>query len=305
VEPDPARVEYLGHLRSPSDLGRRPGVFERMRYALFGTNEQALLKPIAVATNPAGVLAVADPGIPAVHRFDLERREYRQFGGEDWSWMRSPVGIAVDDEGDIYVSDSIRGSVMVLDERGGLVRELGAGELMRPTGLALDRERGILYVVDTVACKVLAFDRSGRLAGSFGRRGAGPGEFNSPTFVAVAPDGTISVADSLNFRIQRFRPDGGPINSFGLPGDGAGHFARPKGVAADDRGRLYVVDGAFENIQIFEPDGRLLLPFGGPGSGPGQFSLPVGVFLDASNRIWVADSYNRRIQVFRLLPGVP
>jgi len=300
-----ARIEYMGVLRAPADLGRQVGLFERLKNVVFGEQPVALVKPISVAKNVKNILVVADPSAPAVHLFDLDKREHERLGGEAASLLRSPVGVAIDDSGRVYVSDSVRGEVFAFDERGKLLAELGADELTRPTGLALDLAQEHLYVVDTVACRVFVFDLDGSKIGVFGRRGVGAGEFNSPTFITVAPDGTVSVSDSLNFRVQRFHPDGTFIGSFGLPGDGAGHFARPKGVAADSEGRLYVVDAAFENVQIFEPDGTLLLPFGGPGTGPGQFSLPAGLFLDSSNTIWVADSFNRRIQVFRLLTGEP
>ncbi len=303
--PEPARIEYLGVLRTSADLGREPGLFERIKNAVFGLEQEALLRPIAVAKNTAGILAVADPSLSVVHLFDLERRTYSRIGEGSPSVLRSPIGVAIDDSGQIYVADSVLSKIFVFDASGDLVAVLGEGELIRPVGVALDPTQKHLYVVDTIACQVLVFDLSGRVVNRFGRRGVGPAEFNAPTFIAVAPDGSISVSDSLNFRIQRFRPDGSLIASFGLPGDAAGHFARPKGIATDTAGRIYVVDAAFENIQIFDPDGVLLLPFAGPGSGPGELLLPGGLFIDSTNTIWVADVYNRRIQVFQLVADAP
>jgi DNA-binding beta-propeller fold protein YncE len=303
--PEPARIEYRGVLRTPADLGRKPGLYERIKNAVFGRDEEALLKPIAVAKGATGILAVADPSLSVVHLFDLDRRAYSRIGEGSTSFLRSPIGVAIDDSGKIYVADSVLGKIFVFDASRNLVAELGEGELIRPVGVALDPSQEHLYVVDTLGCEVLVFDLSGRVVKRFGRRGVGPAEFNAPTFVAVAPDGSISVSDSLNFRVQRFRPDGSLIASFGLPGDGAGHFARPKGIATDTAGRIYVVDAGFENIQIFDPNGVLLLSFGGPGSGPGEFSLPGGLFIDSTNTIWVADIYNRRIQVFQLVADAP
>jgi DNA-binding beta-propeller fold protein YncE len=304
--PAPARVEYLGVLRAPADLGRKPGLFERIKNAVFGTEPETLLKPIAVAKNAAGVLAVADPSLSVVHLFDLDRRTYSRIGEGRTSFLRSPIGVAIDDSGQIYVADSVLGKIFVFDASQNLIAEFGEGELTRPTGVALDPTQEHLYVVDTIGCQVLVFDLSDRrVVNRFGRRGVGPAEFNAPTFIAVAPDGSVSVSDSLNFRVQRFRPDGALITMFGLPGDSAGHFARPKGIATDTAGRIYVVDAGFENIQIFDPEGVLLLPFGGPGTGPGEFVLPGGIFIDSTNTIWVADVYNRRIQVFQLVVDAP
>jgi sugar lactone lactonase YvrE len=299
--PERARIGYLGRIRSADDLGRTRGWLARLADAVFGEKRMALVKPLAVARSAEGLLVVTDPGVPTVHFFDLQRREYRWLDEDLASRLVSPVGVALDDQGNAYVTDSVRRKIFVFDDQRRLVGEFGEDVLERPTGIAFDPSQQRLHVVDTLACQVLTFDRSGALRGRFGSCGAGPAQLHGPTYVAVTPDGVIAVSDSMNFRVQTFLPDGTPLASFGGVGDSAGHFARPKGVAADARGRLYVVDGAFDNVQIFDPEGRLLLAFGGPGDGPGEFNLPVGVFLDASNTIWVADSFHRCLQAFRLL----
>jgi len=300
--PERARIGYLGRIRSGADLGRTEGWLTRLADTVFGKEPMSLVKPISVARNRAGLLVVTDPGIPMVHFFDLQRREYRWLDDELAWLLASPVGVAVDDRGNAYVTDSVRRKVFVFDDQRRLAGEFGGDLLRRPTGIALDSSQERIYVVDTLACQVLTFDRSGRVLGRFGSCGTGPGRFNGPTYVAVTPDGSLAVSDSLNFRIQTFRPDGTPLGSFGRVGDSAGNFARPKGVASDAQGRLYVVDGAFDNVQIFDgEDSRLLMAFGASGDGAGEFNLPVGVFLDSTNTIWVADSFNQCLKVFRLL----
>ena len=305
VWPDPPerpRIEYVGAIRSAEDLAPQRGWLARLKALVLGSERTAMLKPVAVARNKRGLLVVADSSIPTLHFFQLEELRYRRLGEQVASRLRAPVGVAVDDEGRVYIADSVRGSVFVLDEDHEFAFEIGRGSLRRPTGLVLSPEQDRLHVVDTIACRVVTFDLSGRQVGSFGGRGVGPGEFNAPTHIAVGLDGRISVSDSLNFRVQVFEPDGTLVAAFGEPGDGAGSFARPKGIASDSRGRLYVVDAAFENVQVFSSDGRLLLAFGAPGAAPGEFNLPSGMVLDSQGVIWVADSFNKRVQAFRLLP---
>jgi DNA-binding beta-propeller fold protein YncE len=305
LPPDPPRVEYVGAIRSAGDLGRPAGFWRRLTSVLFGEEPTTMVRPMAIARSRSGMLVVVDPGIPTVHFFDLERRTYRRPDRAFEERLHTPVGVAIDDEGRAYVTDSVRQRVFVLDDEGRLIDELGEGLLERPTGVSLGREQDRLYVVDTLACRVFAFDLSGDEIRSFGTRGIAPGEFNGPTHVAVAPDGTLAVSDSLNFRVQQLHPNGDPIASIGRAGNGGGDFSRPKGVAVDSMGRLYVVDTAFENVQIFAPDGALLLAFGGPGTGPGELYLPTGVFLDSDDTIWLADSFNGRVLIFRLVgrPG--
>lgn len=299
--PERARIGYLGEIRSADELGRPKGWLQKLGERIFGEAPMSLVKPLALARNETGLLAVADPSFPTIHFFDLERREYHWLEGELSSLLAVPVGIALDDQGNAYVSDSARRVVFVFDAQRRLVRTIGEGLLRRPTGIALDPSGQRVYVVDTLHCQVFSFERNGQFLKRFGSRGAGPGQMNAPTYIAVAPNGNLAISDTLNFRVQIFRPDGTLLNSFGQVGDSAGAFARPKGIAYDHRGRLYVADGGFDNVQIFDPEGRLLLTFGTSGREAGEFNLPVGLSLDSTQTVWVADSYNRRVQAFRLL----
>jgi hypothetical protein len=52
-----ARIEYLGVLRTPADLGRKLGLFARLKTIVFGEQSVALVKPISVAKNEAGMRA--------------------------------------------------------------------------------------------------------------------------------------------------------------------------------------------------------------------------------------------------------
>jgi len=301
LPPETARVGYLGEIRSGEALRGRKSWLGRLVDRIAGQEPMSLLKPMSVASNGAGLLVVADPGLATVHFFDLVRRRYDWLADEDSSLLAVPVGVALDGQGNTYVTDSARRRVFVFDSRRRLVREIGEGLLERPTGIAIDPSQERLYVVDTVAAAVFTFDLGGEMLSRFGASGSGPGQMNGPTYVAVGPSGDLAISDSLNFRVQTFRPDGTFLRAFGSVGDSAGDFARPKGVAFDSHGRLYVVDGAFDNVQIFDPEGRLLLTLGGSGRDVGRFNLPVGLSLDSNRILWVTDSYNGRIQAFRLL----
>ncbi len=92
----------------------------------------------------------------------------------------------------------------------------GADEavLGRPLALALDGRR--LLVADAQDCAVKAFTMDGAFLGSFGRKGAGPGDLSFPSGVAVA-GGKVYVADKLNSRIQIFDRDGRPDGGFPVP----------------------------------------------------------------------------------------
>ena len=132
-------------------------------------------------------------------------------------------------------------------------------------------------------------------------RGAKPGEFRYPSFLAVGPTGILYVSDAMNFRIQAFDRGGSFLRAIGKQGDSPGTFARPKGVAVDSEGHIYVADGAFNNVQIFDEQGRLLLTFGQVGRGEGEMALPLGLYIDENDFIYIADRVNDRLQVFQYL----
>ncbi len=302
LPPEPERIAYVGSLSSGDDLPAARRSLARLTSWMAGRKPRNMVKPIAVAKNSRDLLVVADPAIPTVHFFDLRRNRYDRLSRKVASRILSPVGVAVADDGTVFVSDSVKAKVFVLRGPDEIERVIGETVLQRPTGLALSASGTRLYVVDTLAGQVVVFDREGREIGRFGARGTGPGSLNFPTYVAVAPDGRVLVSDSLNFRVQVFSPDGRYLGAFGRPGNAAGTFTRPKGIGVDRLGHVYVVDAAFENVQMFDDQGHLLLAFGSSGTGAGQFTLPAGIWVDQrDDTIWVADSYNQRVQAFRLV----
>ena len=299
--PDSPRIEYVGEIRTADKVTAKGGIGRGLKAMLFGKQENGMIKPVALGKNDSGLLVVADPGIPTVHFYDLEGRSYRRPKKKSARLLKTPVGVAVSQKGLAYVTDSTIGEVLVFNRKAKIVNRFGLGTLKRPTGIALNAQEDRIYVVDTVACQVAVFNIAGVYLHAFGSRGAGPGEFNYPTFISSGANGDICVSDSLNFRVQVFNANGIHLRSFGSAGDASGTFSRPKGVASDTHGNLYIVDAAFENVQIFNREGALLLGFGEPGTGPGEFTLPTGIAIDADNMIWIADSFNQRVAVFRLL----
>jgi sugar lactone lactonase YvrE len=213
-----------------------------------------------------------------------------------------PIGLALADDGWLYVTDSQRG---LLYEVPPGARQLAHFEtalrFRQPTGIAWDRETDHLLVTDTTEQVIAVLDRAGDLQRSIGGRGSGPGRFNFPTHLWSAGNSELLVTDSLNFRIQRFDSDGAFVQQFGQGGASLGYFSRPKGVAMDSFGHVYVVDAMMHGMQLFNRQGELLLFVGNQGQGAGEFWLPGGIYITEGNTIYVADAYNKRVQVFRYI----
>jgi sugar lactone lactonase YvrE len=183
--------------------------------------------------------------------------------------------------------------------------------LTRPTGLAVDRRRQVLYVVNAGTPKspdhaVQAFSLAGKHVRQIGKKGSGPGEFFTPSHVAVAKDGTLYVSDVLNARVQAFSPDGVLLGMVGQPGvGGPGLFDKVKGVAVDAFGNLHAVDSATSFVQMFNAQFQPLMAYGGAAR-TAEFLLqvPSGIAIDAKNNIFVADYGANRIVQYQLFNTV-
>ncbi len=303
--PRPAKVSFDHAL---TGFGEEAGARTALRAVAYGRDpgtRGGFVLPVAVAAGADGRLAVADAGCRCVHLFLPAERRYLRLSGPDEAPLESPVAVLFDDAARLWVSDS-RGRVLAYRSDGTFEAALAAaGEtpFARPTGLAFSPATGRLYVVDTLAHSIYAFDRERRLAATFGGRGDEPGRFNFPTHVAWAAPGELYVADALNFRVQILDEEGHPRGLFGRHGDGSGDLAMPKGIAVDADGVVYVVDALFDAVQLFGRDGAFLLTVGRQGAGFGEFWLPSGAFISGKGELYVCDTYNRRVQVFQITPG--
>lgn len=128
----------------------------------------------------------------------------------DWNvttTFAQPQGIALDANGDVYVTDT--GNNLVKKVRGSdgtLLATWGADpggvRFATPEGITVDAG-GNVYV--TQNHQIQKFDSTGNLLALWGQYGAGPGQLSGPHTLAVR-DGLVYVEDNGNRRIQMFRP---------------------------------------------------------------------------------------------------
>jgi sugar lactone lactonase YvrE len=303
--PHEPKIKFVQSISGSMDIGNKRTWVRKAMDSILGReeNEDNILRPYGVCAH-SSIIYITDPGLSLVHVFDLEEKKYFRIEKVKDEDLMSPIGIAVDVSGEIFLSDSALKKVFVLDKNGKYLTEIGSPDLFaRPTGLAVDDEK--IYVVDTIGHQILTFSKKdGHLLFRIGKDGSGNGEFHYPTHIFIGKDRLIYVTDSLNFRVQIFDREGHFLSSFGKPGDASGNFAKPKGIAVDSEGHIYVSDSQFDNVQIFDRQGKLLLVFGDTGRSQGKMSLPAGIFIDENDKIYVADSYNNRIQIFQYLKDV-
>ena len=265
----------------------------------------------AVAQLPS---AAAQGGSPPVND---PPNPYRTVEG----WARMPAGrtwgstsaVEIDKDGrSIWVAErcganSCAGSdldpILKFDSTGTLVKTFGAGLLLSPHGIFVDRD-GNVWVTDC-ACtgtpeqrntagkghQVFKFSPDGTLLLTLGKAGGArdPEFFYQPNDVLVAPDGSIFVAEgrssaaTANARILKFSGDGRFLKAFGTKGTGTGGMDQPHALAMDSRGRLFVGDRSNNRILILDQEGNFLAEWA-------QFSRPSGIWIDKDDNIYVADS---------------
>lgn len=307
--PEVPRYMYIGELvgepnftKESASSGFKKALEVIVGAVLGGDGPELLRRPQAGVVDAEGNIYITDVSRQAVCVFHQEK------GFLVWDMVSrrgrfvSPIGVAVGAGGEILVTDSELGLVVRLDRDGKPLGTFGEKELVRPTGIVTDPEKGLIYVADTHAHDIKVFDREGALVKTIGKRGDEKGNLNFPIHLAFSK-GRIYVTDTLNARVQVFSEDGEFITAFGSRGLYKGQFTRPKGIALDSDGNVYVVESYYDHLLIYDNQGRFLLPIGGAGSDPGKFYLPAGVWVDEHDRVFVADMFNRRVVVFQYLGG--
>ncbi|WP_416762981.1 hypothetical protein ACNI65_10830 [Roseateles sp. So40a] len=240
----------------------------------------------------------------------------------------SPLGVAVDHQGHVYVADSTNhrirkitpeGKVSTLagSDVGGFADGQGAdASFESPLGVAVDHQ-GHVYVADNRNHRIRKIRPTGEvttLAGS-GKAAFVDGmgvqsSFRNPTGVAVDHQGHMYVADRRNHRIRKITPTGEVTTLAGSGSaafvDGMGvqsSFSSPTGVAVDHQGHVYVADSRNHRIRKITPAGEVTTLAGSEKSGDvdGQgamasFNAPYGVAVDQEGNVYVADGSNHRIR---------
>ena len=190
--------------------------------------------------------------------------------------FNSPAGVAVDDAGNVYVTDQFHHRIEKFNNAGAflLVWGWGVGD-------------------GTAEFQICAADCQ------TGVQGSGNGQFSFPAAVAVDGAGHVYVADQFNHRIQKFDLDGNYLDQWGSHGylGGPGEFEQPQGVAADAAGNVYVADFYNGRIQKFDGDGNFLGQWNGAGSGT-LLGYPAGVAVDVAGNVYVADQFESFVMKF-------
>ena len=214
---------------------------------------------------------------------------YPQQGGCPW-------GIAVGQNGHIFVADHNKHQIHVYDKQRKYIRSFsqqgsGNGQLYNPTGIAVDHDNR-LYIGNNGNNRIEVFENDGTFV-----RPIGAGHLSAPYGVTVHNE-HVFVAEHGNHRISVFTLDGQLIRTIGSQGSGPGQVSGPIAVAfaPDEDGDMYVADHNNSRIQVFNANGVYQREFS-----KGQLSNPLEIICTTDHHMLVADYGNSRVVIFNTM----
>jgi DNA-binding beta-propeller fold protein YncE len=176
----------------------------------------------------------------------------------------SCFGLAIDYNGDLYVSDEMNHEV----------KRWGRGET------------------------------SGTIVAGGHEKGNQLNQLNGPTYLFVDTDQSVYVSDRYNHRVMKWMKgaEEGIIVAGGHgEGNSLNQLSYPYGVTVDHSGNVYVAD--YRNYRIMcwskgSNQGRVIVGGNGKGQQSNQLSNPYGLSCNRQDQLYVADSGNDRVQKF-------
>ena len=246
------------------------------------------------------------PGIPpSIGSLLFSPPQYVQSTGG----LAAPMGVAVAEDGTIYVAESGGERMVRHFESDG--KPLGAfappgtdAGARVPVYVAVSR-KGNVYVTDRAAQTVYVYTSQGEFVGHL------PSPFGDdgwqPLGVSFDREGNIYVTDVTpeKHRVLVLDPDGKLKLSFGKQGSGDGEFFFPNTVVVDRTGRMFVSDGNNGRVQMFDPGGKFLGVIG-RGSTRGDLSLPRGLAVDDTDHLlFVVDTSRHAVQYYDISGATP
>ena len=319
------------------------------KYSYSGDSGQAtsaqLNTPQAVAADSSGNLYIADTANNAVRKVTaagvistIAGNGTAGSAGDGSAatsaQLNSPQGIAVDANGNVYISDTQNARVRKISNGtintvagngtagfGGDGGAATSAQLNIPAGLAVDGA-GNLYIADFSNNRIRKVASSGTittlagngLAGYSGDGGAASiAQLTTPVAVATDAGGNVYIADTGNNAVRVVNSSGfiSTVAGNGLAGysgDGgpavSAMVGNPAGVAVDASGDLYISDGSVRIRKVYSSG--FINTIAGNGtrgySGDGGVGLlatmngPAGIALASNGNLYIADSGNSAVR---------
>jgi len=212
-----------------------------------------------------GFVYVADTWNHRIQKFDLDGKFITQWGtfadnggaatgAESQFW--GPRDVAVDSEGNVYVTDTGNKRVQEFDADGKFLGQWGGvganpGQFSEPVGIAISATSGDIFVADTWNRRVQRFDKNFNLVKQWFVRGWDSESVVNKPYLAVDAQDNVYITDPENYRVIEFDNQGKLLAVWGDFGSGAGQFNLPTGIAVGPAGQVYVGDSDNHRVLRF------------------------------------------------------
>lgn len=208
---------------------------------------------------------VADTWNHRVQKFDLEGELITQWGtfadtggqasgAESQFW--GPRDVAVDDEGNVYVTDTGNKRIQKFDPDGKFLAQWGGagaqlGQFSEPVGIAVSDASGDIFVADTWNRRVQRFDKDFNPVKQWFVQGWDTESVVNKPYIAVDGENNVYITDPEGYRVIEFDRQGKLLVVWGEFGSGDGQFNLPTGIAVGPGGEVYVADSENHRVMQF------------------------------------------------------
>ncbi|WP_207679692.1 SMP-30/gluconolactonase/LRE family protein [Desulfonema magnum] len=257
-------------------------------------------KPKDVAADRDGYVYISDSGSHSVQKFTRDGQFVAKWKIEPWKIGGKRIipeiaGIAVDDKGYVYVTDTY--GIQKFDSDGQFKQKWryeekeGSEGYSRVPGIAVDNE-DFVYVFIPEKRQILKFTTDGQVVKKdWNIKGSAEEVSDEGIYSDIAVDnkGFIYVADTERSRIQKFDTTGEFQKKWSLSSGEDGTTALPSGVAVDEAGFVYVTNAADRNILKFTSEGDPVENWRNENSGKEYFYDIAGITANREGFLYVAD----------------
>ncbi|MFA5891222.1 MAG: hypothetical protein WDA27_09785 [Actinomycetota bacterium] len=298
--PVEASEDALGGMSAPSEpIDRTTRRFLKVMLGVLTAAAVGLVILLSIMLRPDSGPSVVSPRLVGKSPLDVVKVIFTT--GKDGP-LKTPLGVAFDADGGIWIADTGNSRVAVFTASGKFVALVGdqdgPGKLYAPYGLTVDSANDRAYVADYTAGAVRVYTTSGRYVESIPSSEQsldvfGPNGFTPFEVKVVGNKIVVASNDGLYFFSRR----GVVTARWGgaSRGSAPGSFNFPDAFDYDPAlKRYYVADTLNRRVKALDADGKVLWTSGRPdaaGKIVGFWQLPRGITVGAEGNLFVVDTF--------------
>ncbi len=229
-------------------------------------------------------------------------KESSSFGinGRGAGQFSRPSGLALDNEDNIYISDSGNKRVQIFDPKGKFIKSLDNRlpplSLQEPQGIGVTKEKRVAFLdPPTGVLYIVSLDGApGRMVKSYKI----PDSYYPRGLFLDSQEGILYVADTGEGRVVKCNLNGEILNRFGKHGSSKGQFSDPQGLTVDGDGNIYIADTGNFRIQKMDREGHVVSQWRIRARGDTPRMVPFSLVIDRNGRVVVSDPQNSVLWLF-------